>query len=58
MAFTIACGDIMPGCTATFGADTQPELLEKVAAHATADHQITELTDELVATVNSAIRSV
>ena len=30
----IACSDVVPGCGFTASADTEEELLEKVAAHA------------------------
>ncbi len=56
MEKSIACSDIMPGCTFTATAATEEELLKKVAAHASQVHGITELTPELAAKVRSAIR--
>lgn len=53
----IACDHVMPGCGFTASAATEQELLEKVAAHAAADHGITEVTPELLAQVKSAITS-
>ena len=38
MSFTLACGDVIPGCPATFTADTQEELMAQVAAHANSVH--------------------
>ena len=38
MSFTMACGDVIPGCPATFTADTQAELMAQVAAHANSVH--------------------
>jgi predicted small metal-binding protein len=38
MSYTMACGDVVPGCPATFEADTQDELMARVAAHANAAH--------------------
>ena len=53
----IACGDVVPGCTFTASAPTEEELLEKVAAHVTHDHGLSEVTPELAATVKAAIKS-
>ena len=49
---TFRCGDVMPGCTATFhGSDD--EILGAVGHHATVDHGIVEVTPELVSTVRA-----
>lgn len=48
---------VVPGCNWTESAPTEPELMEKVAAHAAADHGVTEVTPELAAKIKSAIRS-
>ncbi len=53
MAFTFACGDVIPGCAATFVAPTEGALLSDVAVHAGRDHGVTELTPELVEAVES-----
>lgn len=45
---TFACGAVVPGCTATFAADTEEGVLEQVAAHARDEHGLTEIPDELV----------
>jgi predicted small metal-binding protein len=52
----IACAEIVPDCSFTATAQTEEELLERVAAHAAHDHGITEITPELVAKVKAAIR--
>jgi predicted small metal-binding protein len=54
-AVGIACNNIVPGCGFTASADTEEELLEKVAAHAAHDHGVAEVTPELVAKVRAAI---
>ncbi len=56
MPYTIACGDVMPGCAATFDAETKDELMGQVVAHAGADHGVTEVTPEVAAAVEGAIR--
>jgi predicted small metal-binding protein len=53
----IACSDVVPGCTFTATASTEEELLEKVIAHATHDHGVTEVTPELAEKVKAAIKS-
>jgi predicted small metal-binding protein len=52
-----SCGDVVPGCTATFRAAGEPELLEAVAAHARADHGLTVIPDGLLAQVRANIRT-
>ncbi len=44
------CGDLIPGCAATF-AGTADEILAAVGAHARADHGVPEVSAELVAQV-------
>jgi predicted small metal-binding protein len=51
-----ACGDVVPGCTATFQASTNEEILAAVAKHAHDDHGITEIPAELVTQVRSKIQ--
>jgi predicted small metal-binding protein len=53
----IACGDVVPGCTFTASADTEEELVKKVIAHAAHDHGVTDITPELAAKVQAAIKS-
>ena len=52
----IACNDVVPGCTFIATAATEEELLQKVVAHASHDHGVTDVTPELAAKVKSAIR--
>jgi predicted small metal-binding protein len=53
---SIACADIMPGCSFTAEAPTEEELLQKVAVHAQQAHGIKEATPELVEQVKSKIK--
>lgn len=50
------CGDVVPGCTASF-AGTEDEILGQVAAHAAHDHGISEVTPELVGAVRGAMQA-
>jgi predicted small metal-binding protein len=47
---------VVPGCDYTAEAETEAELLKKVAAHAADAHGITEITPELVQQVRSKIK--
>ena len=53
----IACGNVVPGCSFTATADTEEELIRKVAEHAAHAHGVTEVTAELAAKVKAAIQS-
>ena len=55
MTFTLACGDVMPGCSARFDAPDRDLLLAVVAGHAAADHGITTITPDVLAAVESKI---
>ena len=55
MTYSLSCGDVMPGCAATFTADSEDELLGLVAPHAAADHGIDEITPEVLEAVKGAI---
>ncbi len=56
MSYSLACGDVMPGCAATFTADDKDELMGQVAAHAKADHGIEEITPEVADAVGAAVK--
>jgi predicted small metal-binding protein len=46
----------MPGCAATFNAETEDELLAQVGPHAADAHGITEITPEVLEAVKAAIK--
>lgn len=50
-----ACGDVVPGCDATFLGADDGAILAQVADHAAADHQLSEVSPELVDAVTAAI---
>jgi len=56
MIFKLACGDVMPGCDATFEHPTQEALFHDVAAHAAHSHGITTITPEVEAAVAAQVR--
>ena len=52
---TLACGEIMAGCDATFEGETEEEVLAQAGRHAVEDHGL-EVTPEVVDLVRSHIR--
>ncbi len=55
---SFACGDVVPGCEATWVCDSDDDVLHAVAMHARDDHGLVEVPAELVAAVRSQIRDV
>lgn len=53
--FKLACGDVMPGCTARFEHSDRGDLLGQVGAHAASAHGIADITPEILAAVESKI---
>ncbi|RBY93882.1 hypothetical protein DQ244_00425 [Blastococcus sp. TBT05-19] len=51
-----ACGDVIPGCDATFTAPDEGGIFAQVGPHAAHAHGVTEVTPELQAAVRSLIR--
>ncbi len=52
---SFACGDVVPGCGRSFTADDEGGILAQVAAHAAADHGLTEVPPALVEQVCARI---
>ena len=55
---SFACGDVVPGCTASWVCSTEDEILVLVARHAGAEHGITTVTPELTASITDRIVAV
>ncbi|CAN5660697.1 hypothetical protein BH11ACT8_BH11ACT8_12370 [soil metagenome] len=55
MTFKLACGDVMPGCSARFEDESRDGLLGQVAAHAADAHGIDEITPDVRAAVESRV---
>lgn len=53
-----ACGDVVPGCDATFVCDSDDDVLVAVAGHAARDHGMTSVPDSVVSAVRSNIVTV
>ena len=52
---TLACGELVPGCDATFRGETEGAILEQAGKHATEAHGM-DVTPELVEQVRNHIR--
>lgn len=55
---SFACGDVVPGCDASWVCGSDDEILVAVAQHAADVHGLTSVSSELVAAVRGAIVSV
>jgi len=56
MPYSLACGDVMPGCAAKFEADDEEALLQQAGAHAADAHGISEMTPEVLDAVRGAVK--
>ena len=56
MTYSMACGDVMPGCNATFSADSKDALMGQIVNHASSVHGITEITPQVGTAVQAAIK--
>lgn len=50
-----ACGAVVPGCAATFEAETEQEILEAVSQHAKEDHGMDTVPAEVAEQVKANI---
>lgn len=57
MTWTLACGDVLPGCSSVLTGETRDAVLAAVASHAAADHGVTSIDAGTLAAVDSALRS-
>ena len=58
MAKSISCADAGADCNWSATAETEEELMEKVAEHVKAEHKELQITPELVAKVKSIIKEI
>lgn len=50
-----SCGAVVPGCTASFSAESEEAILSQVAEHAQKDHGMAEVPPEVVQQVRANI---
>ena len=58
MTKSISCSDVGAECSWSGTAETEDELMAKVAAHAKEAHQDLEITPELVEKIKSHIKEI
>ena len=58
MTKSISCADAGADCAWSTTAETEDEIMEKVAQHAKEEHQGMEVTPELVAKIKSHIKEI
>ena len=58
MTKSISCADAGKDCGWSATADTEEDLMKKVAAHVEADHKEIQLNDETISKVKSLIKDV
>ncbi|MBA4453055.1 MAG: DUF1059 domain-containing protein [Candidatus Nitrosomaritimum aestuariumsis] len=58
MAKSISCADAGADCSWSASAETEEELMEKVAVHVKEEHKELKVTPELVEKVKSLIKEV
>ena len=55
MTFKLACGDVMPGCSARFESTDRDRLMSQIGAHAAEEHGVTTITPDILRAVQSRI---
>lgn len=50
-----SCGELVPGCTASFEGDSEDEILEQVAVHARDEHGMDEVPPEVADQIRASI---
>lgn len=55
MKYSVACGDVMPGCSARFESTTRDDLMRQVGEHAAAEHGLTDITPEVRSSIEDKI---
>jgi predicted small metal-binding protein len=49
------CGELVPGCDATFAAESEDEILQDIAAHARDEHGMDQVPPEIVDRIVASI---
>ena len=52
---SFACGDVVPGCTASWVSSTDDEILVLVARHASKVHSLDAISPEMVQSITDRI---
>jgi predicted small metal-binding protein len=55
MTYKLACGDVMPGCSARFESHDRDQLMDLVGTHAATAHGVTDITPDVRRAIEGAI---
>jgi predicted small metal-binding protein len=55
MSYTFDCTNVVPGCEGTVRGESEEEVLQAAAEHASQAHDMDDLPDEVVAKVRASI---
>lgn len=55
MSYKFDCTNVVPGCEGTVHGETQEEVLQAAAAHASETHGMDSLSDDIVEKVKASI---
>ena len=55
MAKVLKCGDVVPGCDKVVRGENEQEVLARAAEHASHDHGLSSIPEDVLAKVKSAI---
>ena len=55
MIFKLACGDVMPGCSAHFENADRRQLMADLGGHAASAHGITSISPDMMASIENKI---
>ncbi len=50
-----SCGDVIPGCTATFSGECEDDILTQLGPHAAQTHGMSDVPDDILQQARSAI---
>lgn len=50
---TFTCGEVVPGCSASFSSDSFEDLLQQISDHAANDHGVSPLPAEVIEKVTA-----
>ncbi len=56
MTKVLKCGSVVPGCEYVAHGDTEADVLQKIAEHARAAHEVGRVSDDLQAKLRANIR--
>jgi predicted small metal-binding protein len=56
MTKVLHCAEVVPGCAHTMQGQTEDDVMQQASAHAASEHDMTDISPELVEKVRSRIK--